>query len=89
MGVPARDEIERDTLAILKRVGRPGLDPNLSSEFVADLEFDSIQVIELVAELEDHFNVSIPLNELPRIKTVADMTGELARLMQEAGSTTA
>ena len=54
---------------------------------MADLEFDSIQVIELVAELEDHFNVSIPLNELPRIKTVADMTAELRRLMQEARST--
>lgn len=87
MGVPAPDEIERDTLSILKRVGRPGLEATLNSELLADLEFDSIQVIELVAELEDHFNVSIPLNELPRIKTVGDMTEALARLMQEARST--
>lgn len=87
MGVPAPDEIERDTLSILKRVGRPGLEATVNSELLADLEFDSIQVIELVAELEDHFNVSIPLNELPRIKTVGDMTGALARLMQEARST--
>jgi acyl carrier protein len=87
MGVPPPDEIERDTVTILKRVGRPGLEPKLSSEFLTDLEFDSIQVIELVAELEDHFNVSIPLNELPRIKTVKDMTDALARLMQEARST--
>jgi acyl carrier protein len=87
MGEPTPDEIERDTLSILKRVGRPGIEPTRNSEFVADLEFDSIQVIELVAELEDHFNVSIPLNELPRIKTVGDMTAELRRLMQEARST--
>jgi len=86
MGDPTRDEIARDTLAILKRVGRPGIEPTLQSELLADLEFDSIQVIELVAELEDHFNVSIPLNELPRIKTVADMAEALARLMQEARS---
>ena len=87
MGGPAPDEIERDTLSILKRVGRPGLTPTLKSELLADLEFDSIQVIELVAELEDHFNVSIPLNELPRIKTVQDMTAALGRLLQEARST--
>ena len=87
MGVPPPEDIERDTVMILKRVGRPGIEPKLSSEFVADLEFDSIQVIELVAELEDHFNVSIPLNELPSIKTVGDMTDALARLLQEARST--
>jgi acyl carrier protein len=86
MGEASPDEIERDTLSILKRVGRPGLEPTLKSELLADLEFDSIQVIELVAELEDHFNVSIPLNELPRIKTVGDMADALARLMQEARS---
>ena len=87
MGEPTPDEIERDTLAILKRITRPGTEPTVNSELLADLEFDSIQVIELVAELEDHFSVSIPLNELPRIKTVGDMTAALSRLMQEARST--
>ena len=86
MALPTTDEIERDTLAILKRVGKPGIEPTPASELQADLEFDSIQVIELVAELEDHFNVSIPLNELPRIRTVSDMTDALRRLLQEAGS---
>ena len=87
MGDPTPDDIARDTLTILKRVGRPGIEPTMQSDLLADLEFDSIQVIELVAELEDHFNVSVPLNELPRIKTVADMADALARLMQEARST--
>lgn len=87
MDGPTSEEIARDTLEILRRVGRPGITPTLESEFQADLQFDSIQVIELVAELEDHFNVSIPLNELPKIKTVADMTVALSRLMQEARST--
>jgi acyl carrier protein len=86
MDVPRPEQIERDTLAILKRVGRPGLEATLASDLQADLQFDSIQVIELVAELEDHFNVSIPLNELPRIRTVADMVEALRRLMQEAAS---
>jgi acyl carrier protein len=86
MGPLTLNEIERDTLSILRRVGRPGLEPAPASELLADLEFDSIQVLELVNELEDHFDVSIPLNELPRIKTVGDMTAALARLLQEAGS---
>ena len=82
----ALNEIEQSVLSILKRVGRPGIDPKPESELLADLEFDSIQVIELVAELEDHFNVSVPLNELPRIRTVNDMSIALARLLSEAKS---
>ena len=86
MDAPPAPEIERDTLVILKRVGRPGLEPSLESDLQADLSFDSIQVLELVSELEDHFHISIPLNELPRIKTVSDMTQALERFLQEARS---
>ena len=86
MGERTPEEIAHDTLTVLRRVVRPGIEPSMQSELLADLEFDSIQVIELVAELEDHFDVSIPLNELPRIKTVGDMADALARLMQEARS---
>lgn len=52
----------------------------MTSELLADLGFDSLQVLELVGELEDHFNVSIPLNDLTHIRTVAQVVDEIRTL---------
>jgi acyl carrier protein len=75
-----REQIEADTLSILKRVsGRP-IEPALQNEVVADLGFDSVAVLELVAELEEHFNITVPLNHLAQIKTVAQMVEHINTL---------
>jgi acyl carrier protein len=41
-----------------------------------------------VGELEDHFNIAIPLNSLTHIKTVAQIAAEVRRLSEE-GTVTA
>jgi acyl carrier protein len=48
------------------------------TRFQDDLGLDSLKVMELVAEVEDHFDVNLPLNLLPEIHTVAD----LARIIE-------
>jgi acyl carrier protein len=55
----------------------------MDSDLVADLGFDSLQVLELVAELEDRFDVSIPLNDVPSTRTVAQIVAQVARLVGE------
>lgn len=77
---PPPDRFERDTIEILKRLSRRPIDPVPESELLADLGFDSLQVLELVGELEDHFNIAVPLNALTHIRTVADIAGEVRRL---------
>ena len=48
-----------------------------------DLELDSVKVMELMMILEDHFDVSIPLNILPNVNTVSDLASEIAKLKQQ------
>jgi acyl carrier protein len=50
---------------------------------MADLGFDSLQVLELVGEMEDHFNIAVPLNSLTHIRTVAHIAAEAQRLVAE------
>lgn len=50
------------------------------SEIVADLGLDSVQVMELLLEAEERFDISIPLNILPSVRTVGDLARELHRL---------
>jgi acyl carrier protein len=47
------------------------------------LEADSLDVVELVMELEEEFGVTIPADEAERIKTVGDAIDVIERLMQD------
>lgn len=46
-----------------------------------ELGLDSLDSIELIADLEDEFNVTIPNTDLQGIKTVRQATEGLARAM--------
>ena len=74
------DTVERDTLAILKRLSRRPIDPAPAHELMADLGFDSLQILEFVGELEDHFDVAVPLNTLTHIRTVGEIIAEVRAL---------
>ena len=50
------------------------------SDFVADLGFDSLKVMKLLEKVEDHYDISIPLNILPNIQTVKDFVLQLEKL---------
>jgi acyl carrier protein len=80
---PASIRIEDGVLDALKNVSRRPIEPALENDLVADLGFDSLQVLELVAELEDRFEISIPLDNVPATRTVAQVVAEVARLVGE------
>ena len=74
------DRFEHDIIELIKTLSRRPVEPRLDSELLADLGFDSLQVLELVGELEDHFNIAIPLNELTHVRTVAQVIDQVRRL---------
>ena len=79
------DRFERETIEILKRISRRPIEPSPDKELLADLGFDSLQVLELVGELEDHFEVAVPLNDLTHIRTVGQIIDEVRKLFAAAG----
>jgi acyl carrier protein len=78
---PGSDAIENGVIEILKSVSRRPISPTLESDLVADLGFDSLQVLEVIAELEDRFDISIPLNDVPATRTVAKVAAQVATLL--------
>ena len=83
MSQPVSSAIEDGVRDILKQVSRRPIEPLLTSDLVADLGFDSLQILEVIAELEDRFDISIPLNDVPSIRTVAQVVAQVARLIEE------
>ena len=83
MRPPAQAEIEDGVIEVLKNVSRRPIEPRLDSDLVADLGFDSLQVLEVVAELEDRFDISIPLNEVPAARSVAQVVAQVTTILEE------
>jgi acyl carrier protein len=49
-----------------------------------ELDMDSLDSVELISELEDHFKVSIPNQELLKIKTVKEAVESLDKLVNSS-----
>jgi acyl carrier protein len=78
--------IEAEVVAIVKRISRQPVEPSAESDLALDLGFDSMRVFELIAALEDRFDVSIPLNDIETIRTVAQVGEYLRNLIaRQAG----
>ncbi len=65
-------EILEDVLKILERFAKPSEKISEETELVRDLELDSLQVMEIVQEVEDSFDILFPLNDISGIRTVKD-----------------
>jgi acyl carrier protein len=78
----AHSDIENGVIQVLKTVSRRPIEPAPASDLVTDLGFDSLQVLEVIAELEDRFDVSIPLNDVPAARTVAQVVAQVAALVE-------
>jgi acyl carrier protein len=74
--------LEAEIIAIVKRVSRRPVEPTAASDLELDLGFDSLLRYELIAELEDRFDVSIPLNDIEAIRTIAQVREYLDALIK-------
>jgi acyl carrier protein len=77
----ALDTVQHDVIDVLKEVSRRPIEPTLESDLVADLGFDSLQIMEVVAELEGRFDIAIPLDELTATRTVAQVAARISALL--------
>ena len=63
----------------LETQNRKGIELNEDTALVADIGLSSLEVMEFIEKIEDHFDISIPLNILPDVNTI----GDLARKVKE------
>jgi len=68
---------------ILKPFNSEVLDLDEETALVADLGLDSMNVMKLLVTVEDNFDISIPLNILPEVRTIKDFVEQLQQLLPE------
>ncbi|MTH52711.1 acyl carrier protein [Bacillus mangrovi] len=66
------DVLDRVTKIIVDRLGVDASEVKMESSFKEDLGADSLDVVELVMELEDEFDMEISDEDAEKIATVGD-----------------
>jgi acyl carrier protein len=63
---------------IIQRILRTDRGITANQVLVDDLGFDSLKLFELIAQLEDEFDIAISFRDVQNIKTVGDIYAKVA-----------
>jgi acyl carrier protein len=69
---------------LVNQLAEEGTHVDADSDLVDDVGLSSIEIMELIEQLEDDYDISFPLNDLAEIRTINDMVKELERLVDDA-----
>jgi acyl carrier protein len=68
-----QDDIIPQIMKLLAPFNTQGVAITPATDISSDLNIDSVAVMDFVMEVEDHFNIEIPLNEVAETRTVAEL----------------
>ena len=78
--MPTYDQIVDQVIESIKEIVSHDLTIDENTDLVSDLEFDSLKVMNLIEDVEDIFDISIPLKVLADVRTIKDLALQLERL---------
>jgi acyl carrier protein len=79
--MPDYNEFITRIYRILQPLLKPGQTLNEDSELVSELGLTSLQVMMMIEQIEDDFDITVPLNILPDIRTIHDLAVQLEKLL--------
>jgi len=77
------DEIFERICVLIIPFNKKNIPISQDTLFSVDLELDSLNVMDLLSEIEDEFDITIPLNMLPDLETVGQFTKVVEQLLSE------
>jgi len=80
-------EIEARVLGHLRAHARKPVEPTAETDILADTGMDSVAVMDFVLELEDEFDITIPLSRLAEVRTAGDVVRAIRAIVQEGAAT--
>lgn len=75
-----RQQIYDQTVALIVPFNKKGATITEATRFAQDLEWDSLTVLDFVANVEDEFDVIISMNMQAEIETVGQLVDALVKL---------
>ena len=75
-----RAETETKVMALIEPFNKKGVDVTEVTRFAQDLEWDSLTVLDFVANIEDEFDIVITMNQQAEIETVGQLIDAVGKL---------
>ena len=80
-----RETVRTEVLALLKGHAQAGSTVQESSHLVGDLGIDSLGVMELIADIEDKFHLSVPDDALAGLETIDNVVSSVEGKLKADG----
>lgn len=68
----------------LRQLSPSDADITPRTDLIEQLAIDSVKLLNLVMEIEDEFDISVPINALADVQTVDELTNLILRIRLEA-----
>jgi acyl carrier protein len=80
------EDILTGVTAVLQRYNTAGHAITPATDLAGDLNIDSVAAMDLIMEIEDRFDLDIPINLVSDMTTVADLVAVVDRQLQLRGT---
>lgn len=85
--LPSREAIvEGVKQVVAEQISIPAKDIRETSELEAELGCDSLDLVEITMEIEEHFGIDVPDEVHEKIRTVGDIADGVERLLAQSSS---
>jgi acyl carrier protein len=78
---PNGRDIEAEILQTLTGRLPAGVQVSADTRIVQGLGLDSVAILDFIMDLEDRFDISIPLDRIAEVQTVAELSRAITTLM--------
>ncbi|GAB4517385.1 acyl carrier protein [Amphiplicatus metriothermophilus] len=69
--------------ALLEPLNHKGVKLTRDTDLVADLEIDSVSVLDIVMDIEDNYDLSIPVNTISETRTIGELVDAIHALKKQ------
>lgn len=77
------DLVFRKICSLIDPLNEKGVELSRETDFIADLEIDSVAVLDMVMDIEDFYDISIPVNTISETKTVGELVDAIHQIKKE------
>ncbi len=76
------DSVVGELCKLLQKFNKEGIELTAETNLGSDLDIDSVEVMDLIMEIEDAFDIDIPINLVTDIERVQDLANLVSKRLE-------
>lgn len=77
------DLVFRKICSLIEPLNDKSVKLSRETDMVADLEIDSVSVLDIIMDIEDNYDISIPVNTISEIRTIGELVDAIHKIKKE------